>query len=34
MVKLDDLKQNAIIMASFAYHAAMRPAMIPSPVRK
>jgi len=34
MVKLEDLKQNAIIMASFAYHAAMRPAMIPSPVRK
>jgi len=34
MVKLDDLKQNAIVMASFAYHAAMRPAMIPSPVRK
>jgi len=33
-VKLDDLKQNAIVLASFAYHAAMRPAMIPSPVRK
>ena len=28
-VKIDDLKQNAIILASFLYHAAMRDAMMP-----
>jgi len=29
-----DLKQNAVLLASFLYHAAMRQTMIPSPVRK
>ena len=29
-----DLKQNAIVLASFLYHAAMRQELIPSPVRK
>jgi len=29
-----DLKQNAVLLASFVYHAAMRAAMIPSPIRK
>jgi len=33
-IKVDDLKQNAIVLASFIYHAAMRTAPIPSPVRK
>ncbi len=33
-VNVNDLKQNAVIIASFLYHAAMRPEMIPSPVRK
>jgi len=29
-----ELKQNAVVLASFVYHAAMRASMIPSPVRK
>jgi carboxypeptidase Q len=29
-----DLRQNAIVLASFVYHAVMRADMIPSPVRK
>ena len=33
-IKEADLKQNAIILASFIYHAAMRAEMIPSAVRK
>jgi hypothetical protein len=33
-VREQDLKQNAVIMASFVYHAAMRTEMLPSPVRK
>jgi carboxypeptidase Q len=33
-IKVDDLKQNAIVLASFIYHAAMRTEPIPSPVRK
>jgi hypothetical protein len=28
-VNIDDLKQNAVILASFLYHAAMRDAKIP-----
>ena len=31
-VSIDDLKQNAVILASFLYHAAMRDAMLPRPV--
>ena len=33
-IKVDDLKQNAIVLASFIYHAAMRTEPIPSAVRK
>ena len=33
-VSEQDLKQNAIVLASFVYHAAMRASMIPSTVRK
>jgi Zn-dependent M28 family amino/carboxypeptidase len=33
-IRVDDLKQNAIVLASFIYHAAMRTEPIPSPVRK
>ncbi|HET9368896.1 MAG TPA: M20/M25/M40 family metallo-hydrolase [Vicinamibacterales bacterium] len=33
-VKIDDLKQNAVILAAFVYHAAMRDAMLPSDIRK
>jgi carboxypeptidase Q len=33
-VSLEDVKQNAIVLAAFVYQAAMRPDMIPSPVRK
>jgi carboxypeptidase Q len=33
-VKEADLRQNAMILAAFVYHAAMRAEMIPSPVRK
>ena len=33
-VTLQDVKQNAIVLAAFVYHAAMRTEMIPSPVRK
>jgi hypothetical protein len=33
-INQDDLKQNAVILASFLYHAAMREAPIPSPVRR
>ena len=33
-IKIDDLKQNAVILASFVYHAAMRDAMLPSEIRK
>ena len=33
-VKEQDLKQNAVILASFVYHAAMRAEPIPSPIRK
>lgn len=33
-VTLQDVKQNAIVLAAFLYHAAMRTEMIPSPVRK
>jgi hypothetical protein len=33
-VTLQDLKQNAIVLAAFVYQAAMRTEMIPSPVRK
>ena len=33
-IRLDDLKQNAIVLASFVYHAANREAMIPSDVRR
>ncbi len=33
-VKLDDLKQNAVVLASMIYHAANRTAMIPSAIRK
>ena len=33
-IKVDDLKQNAIVLASVIYHAAMRTEPIPSPVRK
>ncbi len=33
-IKESDLKQNAIILAAFVYHAAMRAEMLPSPVRK
>ena len=29
-----DLRQNAVVLASFLYHAAMRAEMIPSPVRR
>jgi len=28
-VKLDDLKQSAIVLATFAYHAAMRSEKLP-----
>ena len=31
-VSIDDLKQNAVILASFLYHAAMRNEMLPRPV--
>jgi hypothetical protein len=31
-VSIDDLKQNAVILASFLYHAAMRNEMIPRPI--
>ena len=33
-IDLKDLAQNAVVLASFLYHAAMRPDMIPSSVRK
>ena len=33
-VKEQDLKQNAVILASFVYHAAMRNEPLPSPIRK
>jgi hypothetical protein len=33
-VKEQDLKQNAVILASFVYHAAMRNDPLPSPIRK
>lgn len=33
-IKIDDLKQNAVVLASMVYHAAMRTDMIPSEVRK
>lgn len=33
-VNEQDLKQSAVVLASFVYHAAMRVSMIPSPVRK
>lgn len=33
-IKVDDLKQNAIVLASIVYHAAMRTEPIPSSVRK
>ena len=33
-IKVDDLKQNAIVLASVIYHAAMRTQPIPSAVRK
>jgi Zn-dependent M28 family amino/carboxypeptidase len=33
-IKVDDLKQNAIVLASVIYHAANRTEPIPSPVRK
>jgi Zn-dependent M28 family amino/carboxypeptidase len=33
-VKVDDLKQNAIVLASFLYHAAMRAERIPSTMRR
>lgn len=33
-VDVQDLKQNAVVLAAFLYHAAMRDEMIPSPVRK
>jgi len=33
-VKEDDLKQNAIVLASFVYHAAMRAEMVPATGRK
>jgi hypothetical protein len=33
-VEVDDLRQNAIVLASFVYHAAMRDEHIPSPVRR
>jgi Zn-dependent M28 family amino/carboxypeptidase len=33
-VKEQDLRQNAIILASFVYHAAMRTEPLPSPIRK
>jgi hypothetical protein len=33
-VKEDDLKQNAVVLAAFVYHAANRAAFVPSPIRK
>ncbi len=33
-IDLKDLQQNAIVLASFVYHAAQRPEMLPSTVRK
>ena len=33
-VKDQDLRQNAVILASFVYHACMRAQMLPSPVRQ
>jgi len=33
-IKESDLRQNAMILAAFVYHAAMRAEMLPSPVRK
>jgi hypothetical protein len=33
-VDIQDLKQNAVVLAAFLYHAANRGEMIPSPVRK
>jgi Zn-dependent M28 family amino/carboxypeptidase len=33
-IKVDDLKQNAIVLASVIYHAAMRTEPIPSAARK
>jgi len=33
-VKEQDLKQNAVILAAFVYHAAMRNEPLPSPIRK
>jgi carboxypeptidase Q len=33
-IKEQDLRQNAVILASFLYHAAMRTEMLPSPARK
>jgi Zn-dependent M28 family amino/carboxypeptidase len=32
-VVIDDLKQNAIVLASFLYHAAIRPQRLPAPPR-
>src|SRR4030095_13030357 len=32
-IKETDLRQNAMILAAFVYHAAMRAEMLPSPVR-
>jgi hypothetical protein len=33
-IKVTDLQQNAVILASFVYHAGMRTAMLPSPARR
>jgi hypothetical protein len=33
-IKVEDLRQNAVVLASMIYHAANRTAPIPSPVRK
>ena len=33
-IRIDDLKQNAIVLASVIHHAAMRTEPIPSSVRK
>lgn len=32
-IVIDDLKQNAVILASFLYHSAVRPARLPAPPR-